>query len=133
MTWLWGGFTVGNSDAQPLLLAALPAAVRHRRRGRAAHLSRCIASARTIRSASTSRGRRIRIPFHPYYTVKDIFGLTVFLIIYACFVFFAPNLLGEPDNYIPANPLETPTHIVPEWYFLPYYAILRSIPNKLPA
>jgi quinol-cytochrome oxidoreductase complex cytochrome b subunit len=72
-----------------------------------------------------------KIPFHPYYTVKDIFGLGVFLIIYMGFVFFSPNFFGEPDNYIPANPLVTPPHIVPEWYFLPFYAILRSIPSKL--
>lgn len=71
------------------------------------------------------------IPFHPYYTIKDLFGLAVFLTIYAGFVFFAPNFFGEPDNYIPANPLVTPAHIVPEWYFLPFYAILRSIPSKL--
>ena len=77
------------------------------------------------------KGPQDSIPFHPYYTVKDCFGLGVFLIFYAGVVFFAPNLLGEPDNYIPANPLATPPHIVPEWYFLPFYAILRSIPNKL--
>lgn len=71
------------------------------------------------------------IPFHPYYTIKDCFGLSVFFIIYAFFIFFAPNFFGEPDNYIQANPLVTPAHIVPEWYFLPFYAILRSIPDKL--
>jgi quinol-cytochrome oxidoreductase complex cytochrome b subunit len=67
------------------------------------------------------------IPFHPYYTVKDMFGIGLFLIVFCGFVFFAPNFFGEPENYIPANPLVTPIHIVPEWYFLPYYAILRSI------
>ena len=67
------------------------------------------------------------IPFHPYYTVKDAFGLGVFLLVYLAFVFYAPDLFGEPDNYIQANPLQTPPHIVPEWYFLPFYAILRSI------
>jgi ubiquinol-cytochrome c reductase cytochrome b subunit len=77
------------------------------------------------------KGPQDSIPFHPYYTVKDLFGLTVFLLIYAGFVFYAPNLLGDPDNYIKANPLQTPAHIVPEWYLLPYYAILRSVPNKL--
>ncbi len=71
------------------------------------------------------------LPFHPYYTVKDMFGLSVFLIIYFGFVFFAPNYLGHPDNYIPADPMVTPAHIVPEWYFLPFYAILRSVPDKL--
>jgi quinol-cytochrome oxidoreductase complex cytochrome b subunit len=71
------------------------------------------------------------IPFHPYYTYKDFFGFGVFFIIFALFVFFSPNSLGHPDNYTPANPMVTPPHIVPEWYFLPFYAILRSIPNKL--
>ncbi len=71
------------------------------------------------------------IPFHPYYTVKDYYGLGVFLIIYLGIVFFAPNFLGHPDNYIPADPLVTPAHIVPEWYFLPFYAILRAVPDKL--
>lgn len=78
------------------------------------------------------------IPFHPYYTAKDGFGLGVFLFIYCLFVFFLPNQLGHPDNYIPANPLSTPAHIVPEWYFWPFYAILRAftfdiffIPAKL--
>tara|TARA_B100000989_G_C19506818_1_gene456888 strand:- start:436 stop:1695 length:1260 start_codon:yes stop_codon:yes gene_type:complete len=71
------------------------------------------------------------IPFHPYYTVKDYYGLGVFLIIFFGLVFFAPNFLGHPDNYIPADPLVTPAHIVPEWYFLPFYAILRAVPDKL--
>ena len=71
------------------------------------------------------------ISFHPYYTVKDYFGLGVFLVVYAVLVFFAPNFLGHPDNYIPANPLQTPSHIVPEGYFLPFYAILRAVPDKL--
>jgi quinol-cytochrome oxidoreductase complex cytochrome b subunit len=69
------------------------------------------------------------IPFHPYYTVKDAFGLGVFFLIFAWFVFFSPNSLGHPDNYIPANRMVTPAHIVPEWYFLPFYAILRSVPD----
>jgi len=66
------------------------------------------------------------IPFHPYYTAKDFVGLGIYLILFAAFVFFMPNSLGEPDNYIPANPLSTPAHIVPEWYFWPFYAILRA-------
>jgi ubiquinol-cytochrome c reductase cytochrome b subunit len=72
------------------------------------------------------------IPFHPYYTVKDLFGLGVFLVIFAGFVFFAPNFFGEPDNYIEANPFQTPPHIVPEWYFLPFYAILRAFTESFP-
>jgi quinol-cytochrome oxidoreductase complex cytochrome b subunit len=67
------------------------------------------------------------VPFHPYYTVKDGFAIVVFLIMFAAFVFFNPNGLGHPDNYIEANPLSTPAHIVPEWYYLPFYAILRAI------
>lgn len=66
------------------------------------------------------------VPFHPYYTAKDFVGLGIYLILFAAFVFFMPNSLGEPDNYIPANPLSTPAHIVPEWYFWPFYAILRA-------
>src|SRR5882724_2916853 len=77
------------------------------------------------------KGPQDSIPFHPYYTVKDMFGLGVFLVIYAAFVFFMPNALGDPQNYIPANPLQTPPEIVPEWYFLPFYAILRSVPDIL--
>jgi len=71
------------------------------------------------------------IPFHPYYTIKDFFGLSVFLAIFCVFVFFVPNILGHPDNYVPADPLSTPAHIVPEWYLSPFYAILRAVPDKL--
>lgn len=71
--------------------------------------------------------KKEKIPFHPYYTIKDLYGLGVFLIVFAGFVFFAPNYLGHPDNYIPADPMVTPEHIVPEWYFLPFYAILRAV------
>jgi ubiquinol-cytochrome c reductase cytochrome b/c1 subunit len=71
------------------------------------------------------------VPFTPYATVKDAFFLVAFCVVYAWFVFYIPNYLGHPDNYIPANPGVTPAHIVPEWYYLPFYAILRSIPNKL--
>src|SRR5579885_282051 len=74
---------------------------------------------------------RDTVPFTPYATVKDNFALICFMILFAWFVFYIPNYLGHPDNYIPANPLQTPPHIVPEWYFLPFYAILRAIPNKL--
>jgi ubiquinol-cytochrome c reductase cytochrome b subunit len=72
-----------------------------------------------------------KIAFYPYFIIKDIVGVGIFLIIFFIFIFFYPNLLGHTDNYIEANSLVTPTHIVPEWYFLPFYAILRSIPNKL--
>jgi quinol-cytochrome oxidoreductase complex cytochrome b subunit len=71
------------------------------------------------------------VAFTPYATVKDSFALVVFFILFAWLVFYIPNYLGHSDNYIPANPLQTPAHIVPEWYFLPFYAILRAIPSKL--
>ena len=71
------------------------------------------------------------IPFHPYYTIKDIFGLGVYLIPFTFMVCYAPEYLGHTDNYIPADPMVTPAHIVPEWYFLPFYAILRAVPDKL--
>ena len=71
------------------------------------------------------------VPFHPYYTVKDAFYLMLFVIVFAAIVFYAPDFFGNPDNYEPANPLVTPPDIVPEWYLLPFYAMLRSIPNKL--
>nr|ALG76027.1 cytochrome b [Sicista kluchorica] len=72
-----------------------------------------------------------KIPFHPYYTTKDFFGFLFMFFILLTLVLFSPDLLGDPDNYMPANPLSTPPHIKPEWYFLFAYAILRSIPNKL--
>nr|YP_010886802.1 apocytochrome b [Paralagenidium karlingii]WJH17918.1 apocytochrome b [Paralagenidium karlingii] len=71
------------------------------------------------------------IPFYPYFYVKDLFGFFILLFIFLFFIFYFPNTLGHPDNYIEANPMKTPLHIVPEWYFLPFYAILRSIPNKI--
>jgi ubiquinol-cytochrome c reductase cytochrome b subunit len=71
------------------------------------------------------------VPFWPYYVIKDLYALAVIAAIFVVFVFFMPNFLGHPDNYIEANPLATPAHIVPEWYFLPFYAILRSITDDL--
>jgi len=76
-------------------------------------------------------GNTDMIPFHPYFIFKDILGFFIFFLILSLFLFYAPNYLGHPDNYVPANPLVTPASIVPEWYFLPFYAILRSIPDKL--
>ena len=89
-----------------------------------------------IHGSSNATGIEVKtkkdtVPFHPYYTVKDFFGFGVYFLIFTFFVFYMPNSLGHPDNYIPADPLVTPAHIVPEWYFLPFYAILRSIPDKL--
>jgi ubiquinol-cytochrome c reductase cytochrome b/c1 subunit len=77
------------------------------------------------------KGPQDTVAFHPYYTMKDGFGIVVFMLVFAGFVFFAPNFMGHADNYIQANRLVTPTHIVPEWYYLPFYAILRSVPDKL--
>lgn len=128
--WLWGGFSVDNPTLNrffvlhylfPFLIIgviALHLVALHRFGS-----NNPLGIERTKPSDS--------VPFHPYYTVKDFFGLGVYLSIYACIIFFMPNFFGEPDNYIPANPLVTPSHIVPEWYFLPFYAILRSIPSKL--
>nr|YP_009547900.1 apocytochrome b [Bremia lactucae]AZL92952.1 apocytochrome b [Bremia lactucae] len=71
------------------------------------------------------------IPFYPYFYTKDLFGLIILFLFFFIFVLYYPNTLGHPDNYIEANPMKTPLHIVPEWYFLPFYAILRSIPDKI--
>ena len=88
----------------------------------------------TVKSSNPSGinlAAKDNIPFHPYYTAKDFFGLGIYLIIFCVFVFFLPHLFIEPNNYIPANPMVTPLHIQPEWYFLPFYAILRAIPDML--
>ncbi len=120
-----------RSDAEPLLLAALSAAVHDRRRRRAACLGAACRRARTIRSASTSSRSRTPCPSRRMRRSRTCSASVCFLILLAWLVFFLPNYLGHPDNYIPADPLKTPAHIVPEWYFLPFYAILRAIPNKL--
>jgi quinol-cytochrome oxidoreductase complex cytochrome b subunit len=126
VTFLWGGFTVGNPTltrfyALHYLLPFIILAV---------VLLHMIALHRFGSNNPLGidmKGPQDSIPFHPYFTIKDLFGLTVLLTVYAFFVFYAPDALGNPDNYIPANPMQTPNHIVPEWYLLPYYAILRSI------
>jgi quinol-cytochrome oxidoreductase complex cytochrome b subunit len=130
VTWLWGGFAVENPTLQrffslhyllPFVLIGVVFlhlwALHHRKSNNPLGID--------------VKGPQDTLPFHPYYTVKDAFGIAVFGLFFSFFLFFAPNALGEPDNYIPANPLVTPPHIVPEWYFLPFYAILRSIPDKL--
>ncbi len=126
VAWLWGGFTVDNPTLNrffslhylmPFVIVGLVML----------HLVALHQHGSNNPLGIDSKGPQDKIPFHPYYTIKDLFGLSAFLTIFAAFVFFAPNFFGEPENYIPANPLQTPTHIVPEWYFLPYYAILRSI------
>jgi ubiquinol-cytochrome c reductase cytochrome b subunit len=130
VTFLWGGFTVGNPTLNRFyaLHYLLPFVIL------AVVLLHLIALHRFGSNnplGIDKRGPQDTLPFHPYFTIKDLFGLVVFLLIYSFFVFYAPNFLGSSDNYIPANPMQTPNHIVPEWYLLPYYAILRSVPNKL--
>ncbi len=129
-TWLWGGFAVGNPTLNRFfaLHYLLPFII--------LGLSGLHVIALHQHGSNNPTGLDVKtekdtIPFHPYYTVKDFFGFGVFFLIFAYMVFFMPNTLGHPDNYIPANPMVTPPHIVPEWYFLPFYAILRAIPNKL--
>lgn len=88
----------------------------------------------TVRSSNPSGinlSDKDNIPFHPYFTIKDFFGLGVYLFIFFVFVFFFPDLFIEPANNVPANPMRTPPHIVPEWYFLPFYAILRAVPDLI--
>ncbi len=126
VTWLWGGFSIDNPTlnrfyALHYLLPFVIIAVVF------LHLWALHRFGSNNPLGIDAKGPQDKIPFHPYYTIKDSFGLAVFLLVYLGFVFFAPNFMGEPDNYIPANPLNTPAHIVPEWYFLPYYAILRAV------
>lgn len=126
--WIWGGFGVNNATLTrffslhfilPIFIAVLAGA----------HL---IFIHRTGSNNPLGiRANTFKIPFHTHYSAKDIVGFIVIIIILTNIRFFYPNLLSEPDNFIPANPLITPTHIKPEWYFLWAYAILRSIPNKL--
>jgi ubiquinol-cytochrome c reductase cytochrome b/c1 subunit len=130
VTLLWGGFTVGNPTlnrfyALHYLLPFIIVAVI------GLHLLALHQHGSNNPLGIDHRGPQDTIPFHPYYTVKDMFGLCVFLLFFSIFIFYIPNMLSSADNYIPANPMVTPNHIVPEWYLLPYYAILRSVPNKL--
>jgi len=130
VTFLWGGFTVGNPTLNRFyaLHYLLPFVIL------AVVLLHLIALHRFGSNNPLGidmKGPQDTLPFHPYFTIKDLFGLAVFLLVYSFFVFYAPNFLASSDNYIPANPMQTPNHIVPEWYLLPYYAILRSVPNKL--
>jgi ubiquinol-cytochrome c reductase cytochrome b/c1 subunit len=128
--WLWGGFSVDNPTLNrffalhyllPFVIAGLVLL----------HLWALHVHGSNNPLGIDAKGPQDKISFHPYYTVKDAFGLAVFLIFFSYWVFFNPYALGHPDNWIPANPLVTPPHIVPEWYFLPFYAILRAVPDKL--
>ncbi len=125
VTWLWGGFAVGDPTLNRFfaLHYLLPFVILGVVFLHILALHR-FGSNNPIGIDITKKDK---IPFHPYYTVKDLFGLMVFFLIYGGIVFYAPNLLGDPVNYVPANPLQTPAEIVPEWYFLPFYAMLRSI------
>ena len=128
VTWIWGGFSVRNATLTrffalhflvPLVVTAVVVL----------HIFMLHSTGSNNPLGVSSSGDKI--PFHWYYTIKDITGFLVLLTLLLRIVLFFPNALGEPDNYIMANPLTTPAHIVPEWYFLFAYAILRSIPNKL--
>lgn len=126
--WIWGGFSVDKATLTrffafhfilPFIIAALVIV----------HLLFLHETGSNNPTGLNSDADKI--PFHPYYTIKDILGVLIILVFLITLVLFFPDILGDPDNYIPANPLNTPPHIKPEWYFLFAYAILRSIPNKL--
>jgi len=126
--WLWGGFSIGTPTLNrffslhfllPFLIAAFVAI----------HLA--LLHKNGSNNPLTIDNSNASIPFYPYYIVKDVVGFQFFLLVFSYFIFFSPNTLGHPDNYIYADSLATPLHIVPEWYFLPFYAILRTIPDKL--
>ena len=130
VTWLWGGFSVDNPTLNrfyalhyllPFVIVGVVCL----------HLVALHTHGSNNPLGIDRKGPQDSIPFHPYYTVKDAFGLGVLLIIFSVFVFYLPNALGDPANYIRANPLQTPPEIVPEWYFLPFYAMLRSVPDIL--
>ena len=130
VTFLWGGFSVDNPTLNrffslhylmPFLIAGVVVL----------HIVALHRFGSNNPIGIDAKGPQDTIPFHPYYTIKDLFGVAVFLLLLAGAVFFFPNAMGHPDNYIPANPMQTPAHIVPEWYFLPFYAILRAVPDKL--
>jgi len=130
VVWLWGGFSVDNPTLNRFFVLhfLLPFVIF----GVVfLHIVALHQHGSNNPLGIDTKGPQDSIPFHPYYTVKDYFGLGAFLMIFAMVVFFAPDYMGHPDNYIEANPLQTPPHIVPEWYFLPFYAILRAVPDKL--
>jgi ubiquinol-cytochrome c reductase cytochrome b/c1 subunit len=130
VTWLWGGYSVGNPTLQrffslhyllPFVIAGVVVL----------HVWALHVVGQNNPTGIEPKSSQDTVPFTPYATIKDSFLMICFCILYAWFVFYIPNYLGHADNYIPANPGVTPSHIVPEWYYLPFYAILRSIPNKL--
>jgi ubiquinol-cytochrome c reductase cytochrome b/c1 subunit len=130
VTWLWGGYTVGSPTLNRffalhyLLPFAIAAVV-------GLHIWALHVVGQNNPAGVDPKTDKETVPFTPHATIKDMFGVAAFLLVYLWFVFYIPNFLGHADNYIPANPGATPAHIVPEWYYLPFYAILRSIPDKL--
>jgi ubiquinol-cytochrome c reductase cytochrome b/c1 subunit len=130
VTWLWGGYSVGNPTLNrfyslhyllPFVIAGVVVL----------HIWALHVVGQNNPAGIEPQTDKDTVAFTPYATVKDSFMMVCFCILYAWFVFYLPDYLGHADNYIPANPAVTPTHIVPEWYYLPFYAILRAIPNKL--
>ena len=130
VSWLWGGYSVGQPTLNrfyalhyllPFVIAGLAVF----------HIWALHMFGSNNPTGVEVKTKKDTIPFHPYFTVKDLFGFSIYAVIFFFFVFYEPNYLGHPDNYKMADPMVTPAHIVPEWYYLPFYAILRSIPNKL--
>jgi ubiquinol-cytochrome c reductase cytochrome b/c1 subunit len=130
VTWLWGGFSVDNPTLSrffslhyllPFVIVGVVFL----------HVAALHITGSNNPLGIEPKGPQDTLPFHPYYTVKDSVGLIVYAIVFAMLVFFFPLSLGHAENYIPANPLVTPPHIVPEWYFLAFYAILRAVPDAL--
>src|SRR5690348_18121724 len=130
VTLLWGGYSVGNPTLNrffslhyllPFVIAGVVVL----------HVWALHVAGQNNPDGLDMKTEKDSVPFTPHATIKDMFGVSVFLLLYAWLIFYMPNYLGDADNYIPANPGVTPAHIVPEWYYLPFYAILRAIPNKL--
>ncbi len=130
VSWLWGGYSVGNPTLQrffslhyllPFVIAGVVVL----------HIWALHVVGQNNPTGVEPKTEKDTVAFTPYATAKDSFGMVCFCLVYAWFVFYLPNYLGHADNSIPANPAVTPQHIVPEWYYLPFYAILRAIPNKL--
>jgi quinol-cytochrome oxidoreductase complex cytochrome b subunit len=128
--WLWGGYAVDNATLNrffslhyllPFMILGVVIL----------HIWALHVPGSNNPAGIEPQSEKDTLPFHPYFTVKDGFAVVCFMIFYFWFVFYIPNYLGDAANYIEANPLQTPVHIVPEWYYLPFYAMLRSIPSKL--
>ena len=130
VTWLWGGYSVDNPTLNrffvlhflmPFVIVGIVFL----------HLAALHQTGSNNPTGVPMKSKKDAISFHPYFTIKDLVGFVAFFLVFGYFLFFYPNSLGHPDNYIPANPMVTPAHIVPEWYFLPFYAVLRAVPDKL--